>query len=181
MLIFDLPENCREAPDMTVENPENTDLMARCPECYEIACLEDEIRADQLCGVLLGQFHTYLLEQKKSPSLEAGSLARGADYFLRNFLIDQLRQNIFHIKPEQVRKFGGHWYILNNLEPNLKELESFLLGIDGFYRYCAEEGLIEQARVKQVGQACSDLDYYAERIESFHRISGDEFVLWDKG
>lgn len=161
-------------------NTPSSQLQARQKENYTINDLADEIRADQLCTTLLKQFHHNLLEERHVEPLEAGTLASGADYFLRDFMIGQQRANIFSGTAAAIRRFGGHWYIVSNLEPNLPELAKLLQGAAAFYQYCADQGLIEPERATAIAAACNDLDYYQRRIESFLDISGDGFSAWKK-
>ena len=146
---------------------------------YAIESLEDEIRADQTCKVLLKKYHHYLLEIKGISPLEAGSMASGSDYYLRDFMIDNRRTNIFKISPELIYSFAGNWYIINTLEPNMVELETILIGIDNFYRFCAAKKVIDPILAEEIAQACSRHDYYQQRIESFNNLSDDGFTAWN--
>ena len=163
--------------------PETTRLQ-RLPEQmrdnYSIYTLEDEIRADQLCSLLLKQFHRFLLEHHGLEPIQAGTFALGADYFLRDFVISNQRANIFDITAVSIRQFAGHWYIVSNLEPNLAELGNLLKGTEAFFSYCAELQLIDPEQMTAVAEACQDLDYYRGRIESFLDITGDGYIAWEK-
>ena len=147
---------------------------------YAIESLEDEIRADQISKILLKQFHQYLLNTKEISPLAAGSMASGADYYLRDYMIDNRRTNIFEISPELIKSFAGNWYIISSLEPNMVELESILIGINSFYNFCAEKKVISSATAEQANQACSCYEYYLQRIESFNAITGAGFIAWNK-
>ena len=148
------------------------------PKKYTIVTLEDEIRVDKQCKVLLQHYHHFLLENKDISPLQAGSHASGTDYFLRDFMIDNRRTNITAITAESIHGFAGNWYIINTLEPNMEELENILSGIDLFYRFCAEKSMLDPTLVGEVHQACSRIEYYRGRIESFHEISGDGYIVW---
>lgn len=148
------------------------------PEDFNIASLADELRADRLCQELLQDFHRYLLEENTVQPLEAGTLARGTDYFLRDFVIDTLRTSIFAVAAEQVRGFAGNWYIHRSLEPNLAELLAILEGVAAFYRFSAVHGWIDQARMTAIAGSCADVEFYRERIESFHQLAGDDYPVW---
>ncbi len=145
---------------------------------YRLETPEDEVRVDQLCKQLLQEYHQYLLNNKEFSPLEAGSMASGADYYLRDFMIDNRRTNIFQVSPELIQNFAGNWYILNTLEPNMVELESILTGTSHFYRFCVEKHVISSTTAENIDQACSRLDYYRQRIESFHNLTGDGFTAW---
>lgn len=147
------------------------------PEHFQITTLDDEIRVDQLCVQLLRIFCRDLIEQGLEP-LAAGELARGADYFLRDFMIAECRKNIFTLAPGQIRQFGGNWYIVRNLEPNLVELGGILKGVAAFYRYCLERQRISPAIMEQIDAECALTDYFSARIERFWAISGDGYQAW---
>ena len=149
------------------------------PQKYVIETFDDELRVDELCKVLLQQYHQYLLNNKDIPPIQAGSHASGADYFLRDFMIDNRRTNITDISPELIHSFAGNWYIINTLEPNMEELKNILFGIDFFYRFCAEKKMVAPSLTEKIHQACSRIGYYQERIESFHEISGDGYMVWN--
>ncbi len=146
---------------------------------YSFKTLQEEIRADQNCKVLLKELHQYLLKDGSISPIEAGSMARGADYFLRDFMIDNRRSNIFEISPELIQSFAGNWYIVSTLEPNMTELESILIGIRHFYRFCAKMKLINPAISEEIQQVCIQYEFYQQRIERFNDISGDGFTAWN--
>lgn len=147
---------------------------------YEARDLADEVRVDRNCAELLKVFRDDLIE-RGLPPIEAGELARGADYFLRDFVIDDRRRNLFHIGPREVRQFAGTWYIVRALEPNLKELSALLRGVAAFYAFAARNGAIAQETAEAIAGVCADEVYYAERIESFWAINGDGYDLWERG
>ena len=163
--------------DNTDIKSEQDDLFDR--KSYLIASLDDEIRVDHLCKVLLKEFHKHLLEDKEISPLEAGSMASGADYYLRDFMIDNRRTNIFKISPELIYSFAGNWYIINTLEANMVELKDILVGVDHFYSYCAEKKILTRSMAEKVRQACSRYEYYHQRIETFNNLSSDGFSGWN--
>lgn len=146
---------------------------------YTIDSLESEIRADRHCAALLKHFHRHLLEDLQIVPLEAGALAAGADYFLREFLIGGRRENILEIPAERIRQFGGNWYIIRNLEPNIEELSDMIRGTEAFYRYCASLNMVSSELAKQVAAECDRLDFFKQRIEDFHAIVGEGYKDWD--
>lgn len=146
---------------------------------YMLATLDDEIKVDQRCRKLLENFLQYLLNEKNLDPLTAGSHAKGADYFLRDYMIDHCRENIFAINAARVSSFAGNWYIVSTLEPNMEELESLLQGVRHFYAFCAEKELIDPALLPAIVDACSKLTYYTERIEDFHQLKDDGFLDWN--
>jgi hypothetical protein len=149
------------------------------PDLFNIDGLADEIRADQSCVQLLKIFCRALIDEEGLAPLEAGALANGADYFLREFLIAERRENIFAIAPGRIRQFAGNWYIIRNLEPNLAELSAILQGVEAFYSFCQTIGRVPPAVVEQTRGECHELDFYRERIESFWAIEGDGYLAWE--
>ncbi len=149
-------------------------------ESYNVIGIEDEIRVDRLCHEILIKFHADLVADKNSDPLISGSMARGADYFLRDYMIDRMQCNIFDINPELLRGFGGNWYIINNIDPSLKELAGILSGIKGFYNYSRIKGLLWQDMYESIAAICDNLAFFQERIESFLSLEGDGYLEWQK-
>ncbi|PLX80472.1 MAG: hypothetical protein C0616_08215 [Desulfuromonas sp.] len=147
---------------------------------FDIASLDDEIRVDHLCCEILQRFVAALQENGVEP-LAAGRLARGADYFIRDFLVADRHTNPLHPEPERVRQFGGNWYIITTLEPNLTELADTLAGVTAFYRFLADKKLLEVDNAEAIATACTELAFFKERIEAFWDIEGDGFAAWDAG
>ena len=146
---------------------------------FNVRNLDDEIVVDQLCALFLETFYHYLVHKNKTAPVVAGRLARGADHFLRDFIIPEQGENIFAISPDCVRKFAGNWYIVKNLEPNTKELENILNGVREFYAFCEKSGKIDSGLYEEIARNCDKLDYYKRRIDSFWEIEDDGFFSWD--
>ncbi|MBN2427058.1 MAG: hypothetical protein JXK94_01840 [Deltaproteobacteria bacterium] len=146
---------------------------------FDIRTLEDEIAVDQLCSRFLQSFFHHLVETEKTSPAEAARLARGADHFLREFIIPEKRENIFVISCERVRQFAGNWYIVRTLEPNPKELCDILDGIKTFYRFCSQSGKTDFTRYEAIVHHCNQLDYYRKRIDSFWAIEDDGYFSWN--
>ena len=141
--------------------------------------LEDELRVDKLCGDLLHRFYCESMEAGLSPEA-ATALAGAADYFVRDFVVSIKTRSIFDERPGIVRQFAGNWYIVNTMEPMASEIEGFLAGIRGFYRFLHGHQLISLKFLQAIEAECSQLEYYAGRIESFWDISGDGYLAWEK-
>jgi hypothetical protein len=145
---------------------------------YDVANWQDEARVDRLCQSVLRQFHSTLLNEQQCDPIEAGLLARSADYFLREFIVGDRQENIFEILPIRVHQFAGNWYIIKNMEPNMEELTDLMFGIDSFYSWAADSGLYKEQDQMEIRNFCRALDVYRERIESFWEIS-DNYADWD--
>lgn len=150
-----------------------------CWESYTIASLEDELNTDKNCQELLKLFLRFLLEDQKIEPLDSGSHARGADYFLRDYMIDRCRENIFAITPDKINGFAGNWYIVNTLEPNIEELRSLLNGVQLFYLFCDKKGILKDVDFESIESACLNHAYFQNRIESFHNLQDNEFQPWN--
>jgi len=147
---------------------------------FDIADWKDEARVDALAVELLKAFHNHLATEVKMEPVEAGALARGADYFLREFIIGDRQDNLLELSPQRVKQFAGHWYIVRTLEPNMQELGGILGGVAAFYTWCEATGRIEHWRCQKIVAHCRTLEEYAARIESFWAISDDGFIAWQK-
>ena len=147
---------------------------------FNLATLEDELRVDGLCRDLLMRFYEELTASGMPPA-EATQLAGSADYYVREFVVDNRRRNLFAEQPGLVRQFAGNWYIVNTLEPNIAELGRHLGGVREFYRYLRRRGLIGEGFLQAMEAECADLDFYRQRIEAFWEISGDGYFAWERG
>ncbi len=145
---------------------------------YDITCLDDELRIDELCNAILKDYHASLLNDLGYAPLLAGTLARGADYFLRDFMIDAKRCNIFEISTDLVKEFAGNWYIINNIDPSINELKDILAGIYQFYSYCSTQKLIPEEQANTLLNVCNNVNFYSARIDSFFTVSGESYQSW---
>lgn len=145
---------------------------------FHVGSLDDEIRVDRLCVDLIRHLYQHLTHEDGLEPERAGELCHGADYFLREFIIADRNDNLFHIGAERVRQFAGHWYIVRNLEPNRAELAGILAGIAACYRFLTRQGLIPQAACAEIVAACDELDNYDARIESFWAIGDGGYDAW---
>jgi hypothetical protein len=139
---------------------------------------EDYLRVDNLCKGLLLSFYEQIQKEGLSPE-EASTLASSADYFIRDFVVDFKALNLFNEMPGIIRQFAGNWYILNTLEPDIRQLGSHLRGIRVFYRFLHDHRLISAGFLEQIDKECNDLDYYEGRIESFWGIKGEGYLAWE--
>ena len=146
---------------------------------FTIVTGDDYLRVDNLSRKLLLGFYQDLLADGLSPE-EATRLANGADYFVRDFLIDCKGYNLFDERPGIVKQFAGNWYIVNTVEPDIGQLSGHLQGIRAFYGYLCRKGLISIEYLVVLEKECGILSYYEERIETFWRIEGDGFTAWER-
>lgn len=145
---------------------------------YNIEALDDEIRVDKLCKDLLRHLYQDLTQQGRLAPEQAGEHCHGADYFLREFIIGDRRENLFTVEAIRIRQFAGHWYIIRTPEPNLTELKKILSGTAEFYRFINRQGLFTEESAEEIAMQCQDLDYYQRRIEGFWAIVDDGYETW---
>ena len=136
-----------------------------------------ELKADKQCTDVLREFHNHLLEHGHEP-LEAGELARGADYFLRDFVISACNRSIFTPQMDCVKQFAGHWYIVNNLEPSIEELQPILQGIAAFYEFLQVSDRIAVNIAQNIQRDCTLIDLFSRRLEEFWAIENDGYLKW---
>ena len=143
-------------------------------------CISDSeaLRADSLCQELLLRFYHTEVERGADP-IEATDWARGADYFLRDFLIDIKRANLFDEEPGMIRQFAGNWYVVSNLQPDFDHLYGQLEGVRRFYRFLNEQGAISSHFLARVEEECGDREFYRQRLHDFWTLSGDGYIDWD--
>jgi len=158
---------------------EGFDLLKVDKRDYVPVTLEDELRVDKLCSELLHRFYCESMDSGLSPE-EATALAGAADYFIRDFVVSIKTRSIFDERPGIVRQFAGNWYIVNTMEPMASEIEVYLAGVRGFYRFLHGHQLISLKFLQAIEAECAQLDYYASRIETFWEITGDGYHAWEK-
>lgn len=147
---------------------------------FDFTTLEDELRVDQHCRLLLKEFYDWLLARGDSPE-RASALTYCVDYYLRDYLMDALRCNVLRCKPGLVRCFGGTWHITRTIDPEIALLEQHLDGILAYYAYLLESGLITMQEMAMVEAECFDRDWYRNRIDTFLNLQGDDYDSWEKG
>jgi len=145
---------------------------------FDIVSLEDELRVDSLCRDFLMAFYLERLDAGLDEH-EATLLANSADYFIRDYLIGFRQINILEEASGLIRGFAGNWYIVNTLEPTADEIAAHLRGIREFYHFLRRQGAIGDSFLANVDRECSDLEYYAGRIEAFWDIKGDGYYEWE--
>ncbi len=146
---------------------------------FDLETLEDEIRVDGLCRKVLKYFYVQLLEVGFTPE-KATLFANSADYYVRDFVVDCRKRNLFDERPGLVRQFAGNWYIVNTLEPDIAQLATHLDGVRAFYRFLRSRGLVSQEFLLEIERECADTEFYAGRIASFWEIKGDGYGAWER-
>ena len=139
---------------------------------------EDFMRVDSLCSAILLNFYEHLQAEGLSAE-DATELAKGADYFIRDFVVDFKALNLFYELPGIVRQFAGNWYIVNTLDPDILLLSKHLQGIRAFYGYLCDRKLISAGYLMTLEKECGMLSFYEGRIESFWGIEGEGFPAWE--
>lgn len=145
---------------------------------FDIASLDDEMRVDALCVEMIRGFFATMTQQTDLDPADVGRVCHGIDYFLREFVIAECRDNLLQLDASHVRRFAGHWYIVKNLEPNMGELALILDGIAAFYRFLEGVNLIETEQLDHIQTSCAERGFYQQRIEDFWAIESDGFLAW---
>ena len=148
-------------------------------EDFDFETLDEELKADQQCQLLLQRFYAWLQQQELTPE-RASELAYSADYYLRDYVIDFLRRNVLRPKPGQIRHFAGNWYITHTMEPEFKVLERHLEAIKQLYCFLHDLSLISDNELQVAQQETAEPEFYRNRIESFLALAGDGFSDWDQ-
>jgi len=159
-----------------MEKPHNLQLNKK---DFDLTTPDDFVAVDHRCKGILLHFYKHLIAGGTLPT-EATLLANGADFFIRDFVVDQMALNIFDEHPGIVRKFAGNWYIITTVEPDIRQLEEQLRGIKLLYRYLHGQKLVSSGYLAAIEQECDDVSFYRRRIETFWGIAGDGYMAWDK-
>jgi len=139
---------------------------------------DDHLRVDGLCRDLLLTFYHDLVASG-IPADQATPLASSADYFVRDFLVDNRLTTPFAVSPELIRQFAATWYIINTVEPTRDEVAGHLAGIVAFIRYLVEDGYLPLEMLVAIEEECARIDYFAERIVSFWQLDKDGYPAWE--
>ena len=160
----------------TSQKPLNLESLST--DQFDIASLNDEIRVDLLCVEMIRTFFATMAQQTNLEPADVGRVCHGIDYFLREFVIAECRDNLLQLDASHVRRFAGHWYIVKNLEPNMAELTLILDGIAAFYQFLESVNLVAAEQLDKIRASCAERDFYQQRIEDFWAIEGDGFLAW---
>lgn len=145
---------------------------------FDFASVEEEVRVDERCQALLGCFYRHL-QQLGHPPQTASRLAFGADYYLRNYLLDFARQNVVRPLPGIVSYFAASWFITHTLAPEMSVLEQHLEAVQEFYRFLHRQHFISADELSCIEAEVDQADFYRDRIARFLAIVGDGFFAWD--
>ena len=145
---------------------------------FDFASLDEELQADQRCQELLKHFYLHLQAEGLTAE-QASDLAFAADYFLRDYVIDFLRQNVVRPAPGLVRRYAATWFITRTLDPEMAVLSRHLEAIQRLYRYMHTLHLVSAEELAVLEDEAAQEDYYRNRIDSFCAISGDGYVHWE--
>jgi hypothetical protein len=145
---------------------------------FDFTSLEDELRVDELCQSLLKHFYQHLQLCGRTPQ-QASDLAYAVDFYLRDYVLDFVRQNVMRPQPGLIRRFAANWYITHTLDPEAALLERSLEGIREFYRFLHGQHFICREELAWLENETMQTDYYRQRIENFLAIYGDGYVAWE--
>lgn len=138
----------------------------------------DFVRLDSLCGEVLREFDGWLQEREGLGPEEAGRLARAADRYLRDFLVDIQERGPAEAGPASVREYLGNWYVVNTLAPTHGEVEVILRSLRCLHRFFDEVGIMDTGARQEAEGALSDADFFHRRLEEFWELTPDEIIVW---
>jgi hypothetical protein len=138
----------------------------------------DFARVDGLCRELLLTLYHNLVASDLLAN-QATQYASSADYFVRDFLVDNRLVSPFAVTPDLIRQFAATWYILNTVEPNLTEIAGHLAGIDAFCRYLGNHGYLPAAALPAIENECANTAYVGSRIDAFWNLPKDGYLAWE--
>lgn len=147
-------------------------------EQFDFETLEEELQVSEQCSRLLRQFHQWL-QEREGDLHRASELAYCVDYYLRDYLVDALRMNVLRYRSGLIRYFGGTWYIIHTIEPEMLALEKHFDGIRAYYRYLHELGLLSPDELHIVEGETADSVWYENRIDSFLNLAADGYTDWE--
>ncbi len=146
---------------------------------FDFETLEDELRVEGLCRRLLQQFYDHL-KYSGLTDQSASELAYAVDYYVRDYQMDFLQQNILRPQPGQIRYFAGNWYITHSIEPTLEVLDRYLEGLRAWYAFLHTRHLIATDELADLLQETTQRVFYRDRIERFLALAGDGYEAWDR-
>jgi hypothetical protein len=145
---------------------------------FEFTTLEDELQVDERCQSLLKHFFQFMQLNGRTPQ-QASDLAFCVDFYLRDYVLDFLRQNVVRPQHGIIKKFAANWYITHTLDPEMTLLERNLEGIREFYRFLHGQHFICREELTWLENEADQTDYYRQRIENFLAIYGDGYTAWE--
>jgi len=147
------------------------------PADFTLRGEDDFLRVDTLCRSLLLDFYESLVASG-TPPVDATERARSADLFVRDFVVDHLKENPFMIDDLTVTRFAATWYVTSTPEPDMGELSTHLKGVESFARYLHDDGYMDAGRLQRILAAVADLPYYESRLESYWNLTADTYRQW---
>jgi hypothetical protein len=144
---------------------------------FDFEDIDEELRADNNCRALLNRFYMDLLSRGISDQ-DASELAFCADYYLRDYLLDHLRQNIVRPRTGIVRFFAGNWFIVKTLDPEIAVLEKHLKAIAELYQFLHRQHCISKDELDYLLGEAGQTEFYKKRIDSFLEICGEGYNSW---
>jgi hypothetical protein len=145
---------------------------------FDFTTMEEELRVDGLCQSLLKQFYQHLQLDGRTPQA-ASDLAYAVDFYLRDYVLDFMRQNVMRPQTGIIKKFAANWFVTHTLDPEPAMLERHLEGIKELYRYLHSRHYISREELTWLENEAALTEFYRQRIENFLAIYGDGYTAWD--
>jgi hypothetical protein len=144
---------------------------------FDFEDIDEELRVDNNCRALLNRFYMDLLSRGVSDQ-DASEATFCADYYLRDYLLDHLRQNIVRPRAGIVRFFAGNWFIVKTLDPEIAVLEKYLKAIAELYQFLHRQHYISKDELEYLLCETEQTEFYKKRIDSFLAICGEGYISW---
>ena len=144
---------------------------------FDQETLDDALRVDRLCQDILKHFYLSLQGEGLSPET-ATRLAGSADYYVRDFVVDNRVHNLFEERTGLVRQFAGNWYIVNTLEPSHAEIGLLLRALRLLYRYLGATGVLDPDDARAVAEMLEDGEFFHRRLEDFWSLTPHDVPAW---
>jgi len=139
---------------------------------------DDFVRLDNLCLDLLRDFARWLREEAGESAERAGALARAADRYLRDFVVDCKETGPADEDPTLVRQYVGNWYVIHTLYPTHEEIDLILEALRRLYAYLEVRGILPCRTREAVHQMLSDGAFFHERLEAFWALTPEGIDAW---
>ena len=139
---------------------------------------DDFVRLDNLCLELLQDFARWLRDEAGEPPERAGALARAADRYLRDFVVDCKETGPADEDPTLVRQYLGNWYIIHTLYPSHEEIDQILDALRRLYAYLEVRGILPPRTRKAVHRMLLDGAFFHERLEAFWALTPEGIDAW---
>ncbi len=147
-------------------------------EQFRPTSAEDAVRVDGLCAPRIEQYYHWMTISRLLPEEQASQYAYAVDYYVRDYVVDDLLENPLCHRPGRISTFGGSWYIQRTMEPTEAQLTTHLEGISLWYQFLHAEGCLKADDLAKALMEAEDIAYYHERMHAFLELAGAGYREW---